>query len=176
MSMSSIINNAPLLKKVYIPKYMFVLSRTISSAINLLASFAALIIVMFVMRADLNYTVVLTIIPILFLVMFSIGVGLILASLAVKFRDVVHLYSVFTTVLLYLTPVIYPLASLPDWVATIVKINPITSILTMFRCFMLYGSCPDVFTVLMTVIPSVGVFALGALFFYKKQDDFILYI
>lgn len=176
MSMSSIINNAPLLKKVYIPKYMFVLSRTISSAINLLASFAALIIVMFVMRADLNYTVVLTIIPILFLVMFSIGVGLILASLAVKFRDVVHLYSVFTTVLLYLTPVIYPLASLPDWVATIVKINPITSILTMFRCFMLYGSCPDVFTILMTVIPSVGVFALGALFFYKKQDDFILYI
>ena len=176
MSMSSIINNAPLLKKVYIPKYMFVLSRTISSAINLLASFAALIIVMFVMRADLNYTVLLTVIPIVFLVMFSIGVGLILASLAVKFRDVVHLYSVFTTVLLYLTPVIYPLASLPEWVANIVRINPITSILTMFRCFMLYGSCPDVFTICMTVIPSIGVFALGAFVFYKKQDDFILYI
>ncbi len=176
MSMSSIINNAPLLKKVYIPKYMFVLSRTISSAINLLASFAALIIVMFVMRADLNYTVILTVIPIVFLVMFSIGVGLILASLAVKFRDVVHLYSVFTTVLLYLTPVIYPLASLPEWVAGIVRINPITSILTMFRCFMLYGSCPDVFTICMTVIPSIGVFALGAFVFYKKQDDFILYI
>ena len=176
MSMSSIINNAPLLKKVYIPKYMFVLSRTISSAINLLASFAALIIVMFVMRADLNYTVVLAIIPIVFLVLFSIGVGLILASLAVKFRDVVHLYSVFTTVLLYLTPVIYPLQSLPGWVSNIVKINPLTSILTMFRCFMLDGCCPDLFTIFMTVIPSAVIFALGALVFYKKQDDFILYI
>ena len=91
MSMSSIINNAPLLKKVYIPKYMFVLSRTISSAINLFASFAALIIVMFVMRVELHYTVVLTVFPIVALVKLSVGVGLMLASLAVKFRDIVHL-------------------------------------------------------------------------------------
>lgn len=176
MSMSSIINNAPLLKKVYIPKYMFVLSRTISSAINLLASFAALIIVMFVTRAPLHYTVVLAILPILFLVMLSVGIGLILATYAVKFRDIVHLYSVFTTILLYLTPVIYPVASLPGWVRNIVMINPITSILTMFRDFMIYGNMPDVFTICMTVIPSVFFLILGSYAFYKKQDDFILYI
>lgn len=176
MSMSSIINNAPLLKKVYIPKYMFVLSRTVSSAINLFASFAALIIVMFVTRADLHYTVALAIVPILALVMFSVGVGLMLAAFAVKFRDIVHLYSVFTTVLMYLTPVIYPIESLPGWVATLVRINPITSILTMFRGFMLDGAMPDIFTCCMTFIPSILIFLLGAVVFYKKQDDFILYV
>ena len=176
MSMSSIINNAPLLKKVYIPKYMFVLSRTISSAINLFASFAALIIVMLVMRAPLHYSVVLSVIPIVALIMLSVGMGLILAALAVKFRDLVHLYSVFTTVLMYLSPVIYPIASLPGWVANIVRANPITSILTMFRCFMLYGTMPDLFTICMTFIPSIVLFALGAYVFYRKQDDFILYV
>lgn len=176
MSMSSIINNAPLLKKVYIPKYMFVLSRTVSSAINLFASFAALIIVMFVMRVELHYTVILAVVPVASLVILSVGIGLILAALAVKFRDIVHLYSVFTTVLMYLTPVIYPVESLPNWVACIVRANPITSILTMFRGFMINGSMPDVFTICMTFIPSILIFVLGCFTFYKKQDDFILYI
>lgn len=175
-SMTAIINNAPLLKKVYIPKYVFVLARTISISINLFASFAALIIVMLVTRATLYYTVVLAFIPVLFLIVFSIGVGLMLSAFAVKFRDVVHLYSVFTTVLMYLTPVIYPLASLPGWVRNVVRINPITSILTMFRDFMLYGNCPDVFTVCMTAFPSIAFLALGAWVFYKNQDDFIMYV
>ena len=175
-SMSSIINNAPLLKKIYIPKYVFVLAKTISISINLFASFAALIIVMLVTRATLHYTVILTFIPVVFLIIFSIGVGLMLSAFAVKFRDVVHLYSVFTTVLLYLTPVIYPLASLPGWVRTVVRINPLTSILTMFRDFMLYGTAPDLFTTCMTILPSIAFLALGIRVFYKNQDDFIMYV
>ena len=176
MSMSSIINNAPLLKKVYIPKYMFVLSRTISGAINLLAAFAALIIVMFVMRVELHYTALLSIIPMLCLVVLSVGVGLILATLAVRFRDLVHLYSVFLTALMYLTPIIYPVEFLPKWVSVIVKVNPLTSILTMFRCFMLNGTMPDVLTICMATIPSVVFLVLGGIIFWKNQDDFILYI
>ena len=99
-----------------------------------------------------------------------------LSAFAVKFRDVVHLYSVFTTVLLYLTPVIYPLASLPGWVRTVVRINPLTSILTMFRDFMLYGTAPDLFTTCMTILPSIAFLALGIRVFYKNQDDFIMYV
>lgn len=175
-SMRSIIDNAPLIKKIYIPKYVFVLAKTISFSINLFASFAALIIVMLVTRANLHYTFVLSIIPIIFLIILTVGVGLMLSALAVKFRDIVHLYSVFTTVLMYLTPVIYPLASLPGWVSNIVRANPITSILTMFRGFMLYGTAPDLFTTCMTIFPSLAFLALGARIFYKNQDDFIMYV
>ena len=176
MSMSSIINNAPLLKKVYVPKYMFILARTISSAVNLIASFLALIIVMLVLRVDFHFTAFLSVIPLLSIVILSIGIGLILATVAVRFRDLVHLYSVFLTALMYLTPIIYPVEFLPNWVSTIVKINPLTSILTMLRCFMLNGTMPDTLTICMTLIPSLVFLLIGGLVFWKNQDDFILYI
>lgn len=176
MSMPAILNNAPLLKKVYIPKYMFVLSKVISGAINLLAAFAALLIVMFVMRVELHYTAFLSIIPLVFLVIMCIGVGLVLATLVVKFRDIMHLYTVFLTALMYLTPIIYPADSLPGWVNVIVNINPLTGILTMFRCFMLYGTMPEPLTICMTIIPSLVMLIIGGLVFWKNQDDFVLYI
>ena len=87
-----------------------------------------------------------------------------------------HLYSVFVTVLMYLTPVIYPISSLPGWVQTLVNCNPLTSILTMFRGFMLYGAAPDIFTTCMTIFPSIIILLLGVWIFYKNQDDFILYV
>ena len=87
-AMSSIIANGPLIRKIYVPKYMFVLSRIFSSTINLLASFTALICVMLVMRVRLHYTVLLSVIPLLMIVFFSLGAGLILAAITVKFRDV----------------------------------------------------------------------------------------
>lgn len=176
MSMNAIIENAPLIKKIYVPKYMFVLSRVISGAINLLASLAALIIVMIFTRAQLYYTTILALLPVISIVVFSFGVGMILAAYAVKFRDIVHLYSVFTTALMYLTPVIYPMSSLPGWVRHLVMVNPLTSMLEMFRGFMIYGTMPDVFCVLMTTVPSVVVLVLGCFVFYKKQDEFILYV
>lgn len=114
-AMGAIIANGPLIKKIYVPKYMFVLSRIFSSSINLMASFTALIFVMLAMRVDLHYTVLLVPIPLFFIIFFSMGIGLILSAIAVKFRDIVHLYSVFVTALMYLTPVIYPMSILPEW-------------------------------------------------------------
>ena len=114
-SMSAIIENGPLIKKVYVPKYLFILARTFSSTINLLASFTALIVVMLAMRVELHYTVLLVWIPLAFIVAFSLGMGLLLSAIAVKFRDIMHLYSVFVTALMYLTPVIYPMSILPEW-------------------------------------------------------------
>ena len=176
--MSTMVSNL----KQYIPLLSELVTRDIKTKYRrsvlgvLAASFAALIVVMLAMRTELYYTVILSLLPVLSLIVLSIGVGLILAALAVKFRDIVHLYSVFITAFMYLTPVIYPISSLPHWVAGIVKANPITSILTMFRGFMLYGTMPDAFTVCMTVFPSIAFLLLGIRVFYKNQDDFILYI
>ena len=100
-AMGAIVMNGPLIKKIYVPKYMFVLSRIFSSSINLLASFTAMIFVMLAMRVELHYTVLLAPIPLLFIVFFSLGVGLILSAITVKFRDIMHLYSVFVTALMY---------------------------------------------------------------------------
>lgn len=175
-SMSAIIDNAPLIKKVYVPKYMFVLSRTVSSVINLLASVAALIIVMLFTRADLYITVLLSAIPLVLLIVNTLGVGLFLAACAAKFRDMIYLYTVITTGLMYLTPVIYPMESLPGWVSKIVLCNPLTSILQMYRDFTIYGTISDWFTWVMATVPSFLLLALGIRVFYKNQDNFILYV
>lgn len=175
-SMSAIINNASLIKKIYVPKYLFVLSRIFSSFINLLASFTALLLVMVVMRVELHWTVFLVPIPMILLVIFCLGFGLVLAAITVKFRDIMHLYSVFTTALMYLTPVIYPLSILPDWLRPIVRINPITNILLMFRDVMLYNSWMDWKSLLIAIIEAIIILIIGLRVFYKNQDEFILNI
>lgn len=173
-SMTAIINNAALIKKVYVPKYLFVLSRVFSSFINLMASFTAMILVMLATRTELHLTVVLAVVPLFLIVFFSLGVGLILSAITVKFRDIMHLYSVFITVLMYLTPVIYPLSMLPGWVKCIVMLNPITNILTMFRNVMFYNILPDWSSILVGVVETIVVVLIGLKVFYKYQDQFIL--
>ena len=174
--MSAILSNGPLIKKIYVPKYLFVLSRVFSSTINLLASFTAMVCVMLAMRVELHYTVLLAPIPLMFIVLFSLGVGLILSAITVKFRDIMHLYSVFVTALMYLTPVIYPMSILPDWLSPIVMLNPITNILQMFRSVMLYNSLPTLGSLVTASVESVVMLALGLYVFYKNQDEFILNI
>ena len=172
--MSAIFGNASLIKKVYVPKYLFVVSRVFSSFINLLASFTALLLVMIATRAELHWTVLLVPIPILLLVVFSLGVGLVLSAITVKFRDIMHLYTVFTTALLYLTPVIYPMSILPSWLYKIVMLNPLTPMLMMFRNVMINNTLIDIPTLLITLVETIAMFLIGLYVFYKNQDDFIL--
>ena len=147
-----------------------------SSTINLLASFTALLLVMIAMRAELHWTVLLVPVPLILLMLFSLGVGLFLAAITVKFRDVMHLYSVFTTALLYLTPVIYPMSILPSWLYKIVMLNPLTNMLTMFRDVMINNMVFDWTSLVIAVIETVLMLVLGLYVFYKNQDKFILSI
>ena len=173
-AMSAIVGNGALIKKVYVPKYLFVISRIFSSTINLMASFTALIFVMVATRAEMHWTIILAFIPLVLLVVFSLGVGLILSAVTVKFRDIMHLYSVFTTALMYLTPVIYPMSILPEWLSKIVMLNPLTNILIMFRDVMLNNTVFSIGSLLIAVVEAGAFLIIGLYVFYKNQDSFIL--
>ena len=173
-AMSAIIDNTSLIKKTYIPKYLFVLSRIMSSAVNLLASFAALIVVMLLTRTEFHIAVLLSFLPMLLIVLFTIGVGLILAAYVVKFLDIAHLYGILVTTILYLTPVIYPMSMLSGIVKKIVWLNPLTNIVIMFRNLALNGILPGVFSILLACMECIVVIFVGLYVFYKKQDSFIL--
>lgn len=173
-SMTSILSNASLIKKVYVPKYLFVLARIFSSLINLMASLCALLAMMVVMRVELYWEIILSVIPLTMLFGFSLGVGLLLAALTVRFRDIMHLYAVFTTGLMYLTPVIYPMSMLSDTIKKIVMLNPLTNYLIMFRDTMFNQMMPTAESVFIGLAEMVVMLALGWWVFYKKQDGFIL--
>jgi len=150
--------------------------RITSSIINVLASHCALLIVMVVTGVELSWTVILFPIPLILLVFFCFGFGLILATVAVKFRDIIHLYGVFTTGLMYLTPVIYALSLLPGWLYKIVRVNPITNYLMIYRDVMLNGMLPEPVDIMVALVEGVSMMALGLIIFAKKQDKFILNI
>lgn len=175
-AMSAIIGSAALIKKVYVPKYLFVLSRVFSSTINLMASFTAMLIVMVATRTELHWTAFLFPIPLILLVLFSLGIGLILSAVTVKFRDIIHLYGIFVTGLLYLTPVIYPMSILPDWLYKVVMLNPLTNILMMFRDVMLNNSMFSLSSFLIALVEACLSLGIGLYVFYKNQDKFILNI
>lgn len=175
-AMGAILGNASLIRKIYVPKYLFVISRIFSSFINLMASFTALLLVMVVTRAELHWTVILVPIPLVLLVAFSMGIGLILSAIAVKFRDIMHLYSVFLTALTYLTPVIYPMSILPGWLYKIVMLNPLTNILMMFRDVMINNMVFSIGQLIVAVVETVVFLIIGFYVFYRNQDQFILNI
>lgn len=173
-AMTAILGNSALIKKVYIPKYLFVVSRIASSSINILSSFCALILVMLFTRTELHFSMFLVVIPLAYLIIFSLGVGLVLAAITVKFRDVMHLYTVFLTGLMYLTPIIYPISMLPEWVKKIVNLNPLTGILNIFRNVVIYNTIPTVGEFIISLVVVCLTLVLGLWVFYKQQDEFIL--
>ena len=96
------------------------------------------------------------------------------SALTVKFRDIMHLYSVFVTALMYLTPVIYPMSILPEWLEKVVLLNPLTNILIMFRDVMMNNTLPSILSMVIAFAEVIVVMVLGLYVFYKRQDTFIL--
>lgn len=179
IAMGSIVHSGELIKKVYVPKYLFPVSKVLSSGVNLLSSMVALVIVMIVTRARVTPTVLLAVFPLLYVLLFSTGVSLFLSAAAVSFRDLMHLYSVITTAWMYLTPVIYPMEILenaPTWVVFIVNANPMTGFIKIFRCVVLEGvTAPAVLHVQSLAWCTIALL-IGSLVFKKSQDTFILKI
>ncbi|MDO4356928.1 MAG: ABC transporter permease [Clostridia bacterium] len=176
MSMYSIIQNGTLIKKVYVPKYIFPVSRVASSFVTMLFSLIAIIIVMIATRTTFHFSVLLFWVPLVYLFIFSCGIGMILAAFAVQFRDITHLYSVVTMAWMYLTPIFYPITSVPSEVAGVIAYNPLYNFITIFRELVLYGNIPPFATWASGVISSVAIFVIGVFVFRKMQKNFILYI
>ncbi|MBQ7132310.1 MAG: ABC transporter permease [Oscillospiraceae bacterium] len=175
-SLVSVLNAASLIKKVYIPKYIFPLEKCLFAFVNMLFSSVAVIIVIFIQRMPLHLTALLFFFPMVCAFVFSLGLSLMLSSVNVFFRDIGHLYSVWTTAWMYLTPIIYPVSILPDGLMTVMRLNPMYYYVSYFRDVVMYGIVPDVQTHLICIIYALLFFVFGLCVFKKQQDRFILYI
>lgn len=175
MAMYSVIQNGALIKKVYIPKFIFPISRVLSSFVTMSFSLLAILVVMIITGAKAYWTILFAWVPLLFLLIFSCGLGLILSSLSVYFRDITHLYGVLTLAWMYATPVFYEVSVLPESVQAAIQLNPMYYYITFFRSLILYGEFP-MEMLLKCAIYSIVALAGGLLVFKKLQKNFILYI
>jgi len=175
-AMLSIRRNASIIKKVYIPKYMYALSSVLSNLVTFGFSIIILLAVMLVTHASFTLYILLAILPIILLLMFTIGAGLLLAAVTVFFRDIEHLYKVFLTLLMYGSAIFYPIQIVPENYRIFFELNPIYAIITLFRDSFLYGKMFEPNVLLYAAATSIVIFIVGIGVFYRYQDKFILYV
>ncbi len=175
-AMSSVLSSAPLLRKVYIPKYIFPLEKVCFALVNCVFSLVALVILMIFTGCKFYWTVFLGLYPLLTLFVFSLGIGLFLAMAVVFFRDVMHIWGVFCTALMYFSAIFYDPELMSGFVQQVIKINPLYWYITAFRKTVLYGELLTTNMILVCGGCALVSIAIGLWAFRKHQDKFVLHL
>ncbi len=176
-ALRSVTGNAQLLKKTYVPKYIFTLAKVTSCMVDMVLSFGALAIVMVITGARFYWTILLFPLVVLQIYIFCCGLGFLLAMMNVFFRDIQYIYQAVMTAWLYLTPIIYPLERLPEKVQFVVKaFNPLYYYVAQFRDLIYYGRIPGPRIFWGGWLIAFLMLFIGVWAFQKKKDQFILYI
>jgi ABC-type polysaccharide/polyol phosphate export systems, permease component len=176
MCLTSIVGNASLITKVYMPKYIYPLTRLMSSAINLGISLIPLLIVTIFTGVHFQKSAILALFFWACLVIFSLGLGMLLSASMVFFRDTQFLWGVMNTIWMYATPIFYPESIVPDRFKFILKINPLCQFLQNARLCILYGTSPEPAAFVKCFFIALLMLFIGALIFRKTQDKFVLYL
>ena len=176
MALTSIVGNASLITKVYVPKYIYPLTRILSSLINLLISMIPLIAVALISGLLPTPAYILALYVFVCLALFCLGMGLLLSAAMVFFRDIQFLWGVLTTIWMYLTPIFYPVSILPEGIKGIVEANPLYYYVTFVRTCIMDGVSPEPAMYVQCLLYAIAALVTGAWVFKKNQDKFVLYL
>lgn len=176
MTLSSIVGNSSLITKVYVPKYIYPLTRVLSSLINFLISLIPLFVV--ALFSGLVPTKAWLLLPVVLvcLAIFTLGFGMLLATAMVFFRDTQFLWGVLSMIWMYLTPIFYPASILPENIFWLLECNPLYYYVSFVRTLILDGVSPEPMVYFICAGFAVGMLAIGALIFKKNQAKFVLYL
>ncbi len=174
--MGALMSNASIFSKVNVPKYLFVFSKSIASLINFGLTFVVFLIFCVIDGVKFTPYFLLLIIPIVFLAIFSIGIGMILSALFVFFRDIQYLWGVFTTLLMYVSVIFYTIDSFEPLIQKLFLLNPIYVYIKYFRLLVLESTVPSIQYHLLVVGYAALAFFIGAIIYKKKNHKFLYYI
>ncbi len=173
-ALKSIRQNEAMLKKVYVPKYLYPLSGVVFNYILFLISLVVLFLVSLVLGVYPTAYVLLAVVPLAVLFVMSLGVGMILATVGVFFRDMEYLWNVGLMLVMYTCAIFYyPEVILNSHVGWILKYNPLFCIISNFRSC-IFGEVMDMSFLLYSAVFALCSLVLGGWFFYKNENRFIL--
>jgi ABC-2 type transport system permease protein len=176
MCLGSITGNASLITKVYVPKYMYPFSRAVSSLINFGFSLLPLFVVLIITHSRFTVAFLLLPFPIICLFFFALGMGLLLSSAMVFFRDTQFLWGVVSMLWMYLTPIFYDVSIIPARFMALYKLNPLYHIVRVLRILLIQGVSPEPKAYLLCFFAAFLPFLIGLFIFRKTQDRFVLYL
>lgn len=172
--MGSILGGSSLLKKVYIPKYIFPLSKSVSALVNTMLSMIGMVVLMIIMGVPFHLNFVMIIFPFFYLFLFSVGISFILSTYVVFFRDINYLFEVVLTAWMYFSAIFYPPDILGDK-AYLLQFNPVYRQIEMFRDIIIYNKMPGIEDHLIGLGIGIVFVIIGLIVLKRNQDKFILY-
>lgn len=175
-AMTSIIESSSLIKKIRIEKLIFPIEKVIFQLVNFCISLIAVAIVMAFFQVVPQVSLFALPLLLVYVVLFSAGLGMALSALSVFFRDVCHLWGVIITAWTYATPLFYPVEILPEWALPLMQYNPMFHYVNYFRDLILSGTVPGVTENLLCFGMAAVSFVIGLAIFKKTEKKFILYV
>lgn len=175
--MQSLVGNAGIFSKVAMPKYMFLLSRNVQAFIN----FCLTLTVFFVFVAiepnlPFRWSFFLLLYPVVCLTVFNIGMGMVLSTLYVFFRDMEYLYRIFTMLLMYLSAIFYNVNAYPPEVQRLFNLNPVYVYIRYFRRVVIDNTVPGIYHHLLCAFYALVLLGAGCLMYKKFNSRFLYYV
>lgn len=181
-SLYSVVGNSNLVKKVYFPRAVLPIATVLSQLVNFLLAFVVLFAALVIFQANFNSWLPLLLLVMLIQTVFTIGIALVLSTLNVFYRDTAMIMDVVMLAWFFLTPVFYSTAILPQSITVagitfdpqrlLYILNPMASLINMYRDLLYWGYRTDLDFFVRTAITAISVFAFGFWFFHRYADRF----
>ncbi len=174
--MTSLMGNAHIFTKVNVPKYLFLLSKNVQTLINFCLTLCVFFVFCAIDNIVFTWKFVCLLYPIICLVLFNIGIGLILSALFVFFRDVQYLWSVFTQLLMYVSAIFYTIDKYPPMVQNLFLLNPVYLFIRYFRKIVIEATIPTIWFHLLMLVDVIIVLSVGGWIYKKFNHKFLYYV
>lgn len=176
LGMTSITSNASLVKKVYMPKYIYPVSRILSSLVNFGMAMLPLFLVILLTGTAVRPAILLLVFDVLCFLAFIIGMALLLTTAMTFFQDTQFLWNVASMMWQYLTPIFYPESIIPDNLRMLYRLNPMYQFITFARTCIIDGVSPQPNAYFFCTAWAIGILIMGIYVFRKHQNKFVLYL
>jgi len=171
-AITSIVGKPSLVTKVHIPRQVLVLSTVLASFISSILEFVVLVPLLFILGVGLSPNILLF--PVVHVIFFMMvyGISLILAALYVYYRDLNQIWDVLIQMGFFLSPIVYPLSTVPPEYLRYYMLNPVTVMIQMYRDVLLYHVAPTLADLAFTLLTAATIILLGSLVFKRLERRF----
>lgn len=166
--------NEGLIKKVHVPRQVFVVSITVALLIDAFFSTVSLFLIVLAIGSPVSWALIVLPLNFVILYIFALGLTLVLSVGTVYFRDLPNVVTVVLQAGYYLTPIIYPISVVPDQFRWFFDINPMTAFINIFRFPIYDGSLPSITTYATVLVLALISFFSGVAVF-RKFDRYIVF-
>lgn len=174
--MHSLMGNAGIFTKVNVPKYLFLMSKNVQCLINFGLTLCVFALFCVLDHITFTWKMICLIYPVLCLILFNIGVGLVLSALFVFFRDIQYLWSVFTQLLMYMSAIFYTTDGFSPLIQKVFYINPVYVFISYFRKIVIDATIPSLGIHLLMLADALVVLGIGCLIYKKYNHKFLYYV